>query len=292
MNYSIKIADLSQPGVNLALRNLVKSAYNNAALIPEKFLTANIESHASKKSFFLVAEESGNIIGCNAFIANDFILNGLSYTGYQSCWSVTHPDHEGKQVFSSLINEAKKILKAEGAGFLYGIANNKSNPIITKKLGFAETAALRLRIPNIPLFRNLYIAKICTPNIDQACCISEAQVLERKMNQFPETIKVFRCGESWLWGKAIRKKKYGIRWPVFYVGGVHIATANGVKDLLAQVFKSQRIAFVQLLSCSTNSFNPMLKGWKRPDMNGFIFYNLNMPDFRHFNLMIGAMDIF
>jgi hypothetical protein len=27
-------------------------------------------------------------------------------------------------------------------------------------------------------------------------------------------------------------------------------------------------------------------------MNGFIFFNLNMPEFTHFNCMLGAIDIF
>ena len=156
MSYSIKIADINNPGIDIALRNLIKAANNSAELLPEKYLAANLNSNASRPGFFLVAEENNVIIGCNGFMANDFILNGINYVGYQSCWSATDPNHRGKNVFTGIINEAKKILKEQGAGFLYGIANNKSNPIFTKKLGFIETPSLVLRIPGFPLIKYFY----------------------------------------------------------------------------------------------------------------------------------------
>lgn len=292
MNYAIKIADINDPGIDLALRNLIKTAYNSNDLLPEKFLANNINSNASRPGFLLVAEENNKIIGCNAFLANDFLLNGISYVGYQSCWSVTHPQYQGKGIFSNLINEAKKILKAEGAGFLYGIANNTSNPIITKKLGFIETPAEVLRIPNIPFIKQRYFTKEILRNNFDACIINEEQVREHKLMQYPSDVKTINYDDSWLWGRLLLKKKYGVKWPVFYVGGVHLANEKDLKGLVSGVFKSYNVLFIQFFSCKTNSFNVLLKGWKKPKMNGFIYFNLNMSEFKHFNCMIGAIDTF
>lgn len=206
MSYTIKIADINDPETDLAIRNLIKAAYNDVDIFPEKFLASNIQSNASKPSIFLAAQTDNKIIGCNAFIANDFILNGKEYLGYQSCWSVTDPRHQGKGFFSSLINEAKKILKSAGAAFIYGIANKRSNPIITKRLGFIETPAQVLRIPNIPFIRQLYFTKKSLQNINDACFINEEQVMEHKLMQFPSTVKTIKYNDSWLWGKLVRKK--------------------------------------------------------------------------------------
>ncbi len=292
MSYSIKIADISDAGVDLAIRNLIKAAYHSVDLIPEKFLASNIQSNASRPGIFLVAEENNEIIGCNAFMANDFILNGNNHVGYQSCWSVTDPRHQGRGIFSSLINEAKKILKAQGAGFIYGIANNRSNPIITKKLGFIETPSQVLRIPNIPFIKSFYFTNNQLPNNKDACFINERQVMEHKSTQYPAAIKTIKYNDSWLWGKLAYKKKYGINWPVFYVGGIKLADEADLKMLVSKIFGSYKVSLVQFFSCKTNTFNGLLKGWKKPNMNGFIFFNLNMPDCKHFNCMLGAIDIF
>ena len=63
MSYSIKIADINNPGIDIALRNLIKAANNSAELLPEKYLAANLNSNASRPGFFLVAEENNVIIG-------------------------------------------------------------------------------------------------------------------------------------------------------------------------------------------------------------------------------------
>ena len=292
MNYTIKIADITDPETDFAVRNLVKSAYNAVDLFPEKFLASNISSGASRPGIFLVAEENNKIIGCNAFMANDFVLDGKAYVGYQSCWSVTDPLHQGKGIFSGLINKAKTILMADGAAFIYGIANEKSNPIITKKLGFVETPAQVLRIPDIAFIRQFYFTNKALQNNNGACFINEHQVMEHKLMQYPYDVKTIRHNTSWLWGKLVYKKKYGIKWLVFYVGGIELNDKKDLKVLVSKIFKLHKVSFVQFFSCKTNTFNGLMRGWKKPNMNGFIFFNLNMPDFKHFNCMLGAIDIF
>lgn len=291
MQYSIKIADINDPVIDLALRNLIKDANDSLDILPEKFLTANLQSNASRQSFFLVAETDGKIIGCNGFLANDFTFNGVSYIGYQSCWSATDPHHRGKNIFTSIINEAKKILKEQGAGFLYGIANDVSNPIFKTKLDFAETDAVVLRIPNIPVYKYFYFTGKLQQN-ENTCSVNEEQVKSNKERQYPLEVKVIAYNNSWLWGKLVCIKKFGLKLTVFYVGGVCLSDEKDLPYLVSGVFKLKRVLFIQFFSCNTNTFNTLMKGWKKPKMNGFIFYNLNMPPVEHFNLMIGLIDIF
>lgn len=291
MALKIEIANIYEEKTDLELRNLIKAAFQSNKLLSPGYLAANIQSNASKASFFLVAKENEKIIGCNAFLANDFTLNNSHYVGYQSCWSAIHPEHQGKGIFVAIINEAKRILKDDGAGFLYGIPNDNSLPIFTKKLSFTETPSIVKRIFNTPFFRQL---NLNPKNIDTAnvCAINEQQVKAHKSIQFPSEVKTFGHNNSWVWGKLLHKKKLGIKIPVFYVGGFYIKEEKDLKKLLSKIFRAHNVLFIQVLSNKTHNLTPLIKGWKNPKMNSFIFYNLNIPEFIHFNVMIGAIDIF
>ena len=291
MNYTIEAINLHGPGIEFELRVLIKEAFKSADLVPEGYLIKNISSNASRPSFFLVAKENDKIMGCNGFIANDFLLDGKQYIGYQSCWSATHPEHQGKRVFVNIINEAKKILKEKNAGFLYGIPNNTSHPIFLKKLEFSETQAFICRIPNIPFLKNSFFHKKKISN-SNALFIDEEQVKEHKLAQFPLEVKVIRHKDSWLWGKFKKKVKFGIKIPFFEIGGIHLNDETDLPFLINEIFRSHKVWFIQIISCQTNSFNSLVKKWKPASMNGFIYYNLSMPGFEHFNIMIGAIDVF
>lgn len=138
----------------------------------------------------------------------------------------------------------------------------------------------------------MFFYKKKLPTNSGSCFINEQQVMEHKLTQYPDCIKKVEYNGSWLWGRLVNKKKYGVKWPVFYVGGVQLAHEKDLKILVSEIFHLYKVSFVQFFSCKTNTFNDLLKGWKKPNMNGFIFFNLNMPGFTHFNCMIGAIDIF
>ncbi len=80
--------------------------------------------------------------------------------------------------------------------------------------------------------------------------------------------------------------------PVFHVGGISLSSAGDLKGLLTEVFRQYNILFIQFVSCGSNTFNGSLKGWKKANMNGFIFYSLNIPEPEHLDLMVGVLDVF
>ena len=291
MDITIETVNIDDEHVDFELRHLVKAAFIETALLPAGRLAGNIKSNASRPGFFLVAKENNTIVGCNAFLANDFTVNNMPYVGYQSCWSATHPDHRGKGIFAGIINEAKKKLKDEGAGFIYGLANDNSHPIFVNKLGVKEIASLVTRIPNLPLMKNFCVNNIAIDKVD-VCQINEEQVKKHKALQFPSEVKTINYNDSWVWGKYITKVKFGIKIPVFYIGGIHLENENHLKHLTAEIFRQYSVFFIQALSCGTNNLTPLFNGWKKAKVNPFIFFNLNMPPVKHFNIMIGSIDIF
>ena len=292
MSYTIKIVDINDPVIDLAIRKLIRDTYHSPDLLPEKYLAANLNSKASTPGFFLVAEEDNAIIGCTGFSPNDFSLNGKNCLGFQAFWSVTHPLHQGRKIYTSLINEGKIVAKERGGGFLYAIANPKARKTLITKIGFQDMPALRLRIPNIPFIKGLYFTKGVIQNRQNVCTIDELQVKDHKMAQDPSALKMVQVNESWIWGKRLQKTKFGIRIPVFYVGGIHLADEKDLKGLISGIFKLHKVFAIQFVSCKTNTFNGLMKGWKQSDMIYFNYCNWDMPAFEHFDLMIGALDVF
>ncbi|HMJ48751.1 MAG TPA: GNAT family N-acetyltransferase [Ferruginibacter sp.] len=291
MNYTIESVDIHDPAIELELRKLIRLAFKSEDLLPPGHLIKNTDSNASKPGFFLVAKENNMIIGCNGFIANDFYYMGKQYIAYQSCWTATHPDHQGKKVFINLINEAKRILKENGAAFIYGTGNDLSHPILIKKLDFSETPSMVKRIFNVPFFKSLYLTNGNIEN-NTSCKIDELQVKKHKALQSPDEVKIVRYQNSWAWGKLIIKMKFGLKLPVFYLGGIQLEKETDLASIFSEIFKTYKVIFIQVLSCKTNTFNVLIKKWKPSRLNGFIFYNLNMPPFKNFDIMIGAIDVF
>lgn len=292
-NYKIEKVDLSDPSMELAIREVVKAAFGDKELAQPWYIYNNIDSKASRPSFILAAWENDAIIGCNAFIANDFQLNGVSYVGYQSCWTATHPEHQGKKVFVNIINEAKRILKDEGAGFLYGLPNDNSYPIFVKKLDFVEFDTMHARVLSLPFFGATNLdagAEIMTTD---ALIIDEEQLYLHKERQRGSGLLRVDVGKNFIWGKIEKRSKYGIRFRVFIVGGISCTETNEIKKLFGALFKKYKVSFAELISCRLNTINNCIRDWKKaPSLNGFIYYNLNMPDNIRLNFMFGAIDVF
>lgn len=292
MPLTISTANLQDAATEKAIRELIEASFVPFVPIPAGRLAANTESHASAPSFFLVARDGERILGCNGFIANDFMLDEKKITGYQSCWTATHPDYRGQSIFPSLINEAKEILSSQGAGFIYGVPNNLSRPVMINKLGFREIPVVEINLFNVPLLRSRYLAGMMQPTIS-VCRINERQVFEHKKLQFPDKIKSVQHNNSWLWGKLERRIKLGIPVKVFYVGGMEIENQSDLPILLKKMVQETGARLVRLQSNASNSQNGLFKRWKPSRfMNPFVFYNLEAPAFTHFNVMGGALDVF
>lgn len=293
LNYTIEKVDLVDPEIDLEIRQLMKAAFKSEEILPPGHIYDNINSNASRPSFTLVAKEGGVIIGSNSYIANDFYLGERRYTGYQVTWAATLPDHQGKKVFVNINNEAKRILANEGAGFLYALHNDLSGPIFVGKLGFVKSDAVHTRMTNIPFSRNLYLRPRCKKVPADALVIDEEQLFAHKKKQKGSAIYRVDVNHSFLWGKLEQRKKFGLAFKIFTVGGIRLSQPEDLQGLFDLVFKKYKPGFIEIVSCIENTTNACIKKWKKaPSVNGFVYYNLHMPENIRLNFMFGAIDSF
>ena len=297
MSYELKIVDCENPETDYKLRNLIQAAFGTEETIPEGHLFKNtVTAKSSKKSFFLVAEENNEFIGCNGFIATDFKYNEKTYSCYQSCWTATHPKHQGKRIFVNIINEAIRFLKEQGAGFIYGVPNDTSRPIFVKKLGFKEIPAVMMKIPAFSVLKNMGLSSSFEKDLkfyyQNVYLPVETQICDLKMNIAPDETIAINVNNSFAWGKIIKKQKFGITFKSFYVGGMEIQEPKDFELVINRIIKDYSISYIQLVSCINNKYNNLSKGWKPAQINPFIFYDLNEIPVTDINIMYGAIDVF
>ncbi len=149
------------------------------------------------------------------------------------------------------------------------------------------------RVLNMPFSRNSNLQKTCAPAPADALLINEEQLFVHKKQQKGETILRIDNKGSFIWGKIEKRKKFGIGYSVFIVGGIHLAPQGDLRELFDALFKKYGTSFAEIISCKLNTLNDCLKKWnKAPSLNGFIYYNLNMPENIKLNLMFGSIDVF
>lgn len=109
----------------------------------------------------------GNIIGFNAYMGEKLAahyvtqpvivkLKGVETKGLLSLNTATHPDHQGKKLFTTLADMTYKYAYENGYDFVYGVANANSTPGFINKLGFQFVTPLLTKIgfgsiPNVKL---------------------------------------------------------------------------------------------------------------------------------------------
>lgn len=291
---SIQEVDVNDAPLLENIAELISLAFNQDR--PEiELLKKNIYcEESSLSSIFLVAFDGEDLVGCNAFIANDFYVNQEFVSCFQSCWSATHPQYQGQGIFIAIQEEAKIILAKTGGSFIYGLPNDASHPIFVKKLNFFEVDCLFTRIPNIPMIRNLWINESFVMNHGNARTIevNEKQISKFKKNLNSNIVEM-QVDDSYAWGKIESRKKFNLKIKVFTLGGMHINASKDFLIILNEIY-SLDCHFIEIFSCKSNSCNNFFKNWKKSLSHRFIFYNLtnDQNNFQNINLMKGISDTF
>ena len=100
---------------------------------------------------------NGNIVGYNAYYGDKLaahyvtqpvrvLIEGKVRKVLLSLNTATHPEHQGKKLFTSLAEKTYELAYKEGYDFVYGVANANSTPGFINKLGFQLVAPLVARI--------------------------------------------------------------------------------------------------------------------------------------------------
>src|SRR5207247_2560043 len=101
------------------------------------------------RSFMLVAEAEERILGLRAFMRWRFAAGGREVGAVRAVDTATHPDFQGRGIFSLLTRAALDSLPAD-VGFVFNTPNEKSGPGYLK-MGWHEVGripiAIRVRNP-------------------------------------------------------------------------------------------------------------------------------------------------
>ena len=104
----------------------------------------------------------GGVIGVDAFdgdtlaahyavIPRRFEVGGSEILGALSVNTATHPEYQGKGLFTRLAAETYTAAAAMGVRFVTGVANANSVTGFVRKLGFKDFGAIRLAVGAVPM---------------------------------------------------------------------------------------------------------------------------------------------
>lgn len=299
--YRIEPIDLGSPDRRRQVVALTNPAFGNRDVADKIFRNTTVPG-ASLPSLYLGAFEGDALIGFNAFISHDLIgPDGSLVNCYQSCWSATHPDHRGRGIFVAIVEDAKRRLREQGAGFIFGFPNANSLPIFVGKLGFKATGMARARVPRWPWLARLWLAgdapsapRDARPgSFDQ----NDRQVLEWKRAEHGDAIRSVRAGGGLLWGRVSPRRLGPVSVPCLRVGGVTLGAdgAGSLRALLAAAFAETGAIYAQFI---LHSSHPLTQRFSRVgeavSSEPLIVFDLGIatgPD-TLFAVMMGIKDVF
>ena len=295
MNYIIEEVNIEDEKIIRPINRLLEEVFGFAAFADNK-LKLNTGTKGTQPSLYLAAIEDGEIIGFNAFISHTFFLNNKPIISYQSCWTATSKNHRGKKIFQNIIEEAKKILKARNAAFIFGYPNVNSHPIFIHKLKFIEYPSVKLNIPNLSFLWDLFLNNHL-PNVEDlkkdAILQNDKELFALKKGEYGDKIIKAAVNNSFIWGIIRHKILKGIKLAYFSIGGMEISDVNDVKQLLKKLSQDNKFYYFQFVSAQSNTWCHLFRRLTPAKTEDLIIYDLNVDSSQyHYNFFGGVKDVF
>lgn len=92
-------------------------------------------------SYGWVAVDAGQVVGVRLFMRWEFHHRGSVVRAVRAVDTATHPDHQGRGIFTMLTTHALEAVKADDVGFVFNTPNDKSRPGYLK-MGWKEVGRL------------------------------------------------------------------------------------------------------------------------------------------------------
>lgn len=168
--------------------------------------------------------EEDELVAFNGFIGHSVHMGGQTGIAYQSCLTATHKDHGGRGYFSAIIKHAQVDLKKIGGAFIFGFPNHNSGPIFVKKLGFTLSQNTPCFFVKTPIWRKGQLdgqSLLKTLSQDQHVNFDMRETAFWK-SAGQDGILEFENLTNYLFGKIIRKKRFGLPFPIFVIGGCEV----------------------------------------------------------------------
>jgi GNAT superfamily N-acetyltransferase len=98
-----------------------------AGVRPAEFFRWKHLDNPFGRSFMLVAEDAGRVVGLRAFMRWRFVFDGGEVRAARAVDTATHPDYQGRGIFTRLTLAALEELRGE-ADLIFNTPNDKSMP--------------------------------------------------------------------------------------------------------------------------------------------------------------------
>lgn len=99
------------------------------------------EANAFGASYCWVAEQAGEVIGVRLFMRWEFMLHGRPIRAVRAVDTATHPQHQGRGIFTALTLHGLQHVAADGVEFVFNTPNDKSLPGYVK-MGWSQVGRL------------------------------------------------------------------------------------------------------------------------------------------------------
>jgi GNAT superfamily N-acetyltransferase len=122
---------------------LLSNVFKNSSLYTPQYITWQYGQNPEGGAVGFDAWFDDELAGHYATIPVSALYNGRKVRGLLSLNTATHPNHQGKGLFTKLANHTYELAQANGYEFVIGVANANSTPGFVKKLNFTLVTPLQ-----------------------------------------------------------------------------------------------------------------------------------------------------
>lgn len=144
-DYDFRPVDLSSGGLQ-DCESLLRRTFPHASHFTKQYLDWQYNQNPAGRAIGFNAYHSGNLAAHYVTIPIEGRLGGVTRRGVLSLNTATHPEHQGRKLFTVLAERTYDAAASAGYAFVVGVANANSTPGLTRKLGFQLVGPLDARL--------------------------------------------------------------------------------------------------------------------------------------------------
>lgn len=268
---------------------LVIKAYPRLRLQLERVRAELAPDIFGPRALYLGVYEDDELVAFNAFLPHRLKMGTDDLPVYQSSYSATHPQHQGRGHFTALQEEAASLLATQ-AVLIVGFPNAESFPIFTGRLGFGHLPqhySFRFRVP-------LPAVQLQQASLEVPIAAAQEDMLIYKRRKYGKTLHDHH-GANRLWAVPKRVTRLGL--PIQYcaVGDVVVQNHATLWAELQQLAQGMGKSWVRAEYLPGHPLHRLLPSSRQKAVaTPFIWRSLQGDSFRgqDFALMEGLRDSF
>jgi predicted acetyltransferase len=267
-------------------------------------------------SYILVAEEDQKLIGVRALMQWNWQIHNEVWSAYRAVDTATHPDFQGKGIFTKLTLKALKDVQEKGEAFVFNTPNDKSRPGYLK-MGWQEVGKIKVAL--IPLFfyffKGLFSSKRYKNDISaqelESLCDDHNAVLQKKNILFtPKSASYLKwryeenpmqnykvvSGSNWYLAMYVKKHKFFNELRVAEsLGELHKENKQQMQRAIMSYARKRKCLLITVADKNLFAFSvfgaygPMLTFKSLTSSNSFV---QNALDIENWHYSLGDLELF